>query len=171
MSRESSSQQGSSRARSIWNSRRGERTNAVTDRRRPGHANEECTSKGGVMVEPVPYVFDRLKRNYAHRSDLILVNAAITSYDGTSSFYCIEETSDALPAWYDQVGSFTLNTILDDWSEKMIPDLRERIKVINVSCLTFESLLTQAVLPVLEPDFYQTSAHLGERCGSWSGLP
>ena len=103
----------------------------------------QASAWSGVMVEPVPYVFDRLRRNYAHRADLSLVNVAVSNHDGSSSFYFLAESSEPLPEWYDQVGSFTLDTILDDWSEKMIPDLRDRIRSITVPCVTFESLCEQ----------------------------
>lgn len=94
---------------------------------------------GGVLIEPVPFVFERLRRNYGHR-DLVPVNAAISGHDGFTDFYCLAETSDPLPTWYDQLGSFTLETLFDKWTEKLIPDLRERIIIITVPCLTFESL-------------------------------
>jgi FkbM family methyltransferase len=94
----------------------------------------------GIMVEPVPYVFDRLKRNYQHRDDLVLVNAAVSNHDGFSDFHCLAESRDSLPEWYDQLGSFTLHSNLDSWVEEIMPDIRERIISIKVPCTTFETL-------------------------------
>jgi FkbM family methyltransferase len=94
----------------------------------------------GILIEPVPYVFERLRRTYQHRDDLVLVNAAITNHDGTSDFFCLAESYDRLPEWYDQLGSFTLHRNLDSWVEQVVPDIRDRIISIKVPCATFETL-------------------------------
>ncbi|TDC85525.1 FkbM family methyltransferase [Micromonospora sp. KC606] len=94
----------------------------------------------GIMVEPVPYVFERLTSNYGDRAGLNLVNTAVTDHDGVSDFYCLGESADPLPEWYDQLGSFTLESMLDSWIQQVIPDIRDRIITITVPCATFESL-------------------------------
>ncbi|MEE4488998.1 FkbM family methyltransferase [Streptomyces sp. BE230] len=113
----------------------------------------------GVLVEPVPYVFKRLTHTYAHRPDLILVNAAVSSREGSATFYYLEETTDALPVWYDQVGSFMLETILDTWSERMIPDLRERIRETEVNCLTFTTLCERSDVARVDVIHMDTEGH------------
>src|SRR4051812_21742835 len=40
----------------------------------------------GAMVEPVPYVFARLARNYAGIERVALLNAAVGERDGRASF-------------------------------------------------------------------------------------
>lgn len=125
----------------------------------PLHHFVEESGWSGVLVEPVPYVFKRLQHTYAHRPDLVLVNAAISGHEGTATFYFLEESADALPIWYDQVGSFSLETILDDWSKKMIPDLRDRIRETEVECLTFTSLCAQSDVTRIDVIHIDTEGH------------
>ena len=41
----------------------------------------------GVMVEPVPHLFDRLRRNYDSTDRVVCENAAISRADGRRPFY------------------------------------------------------------------------------------
>jgi FkbM family methyltransferase len=92
----------------------------------------------GLMVEPVPYVFQRLQANYRSRPGLILINAAIGPRDGVADFFSVAESSEDLPDWYDQIGSWSMEHILKH--EGSIPGLRDRIVSLSVPSLTFESL-------------------------------
>jgi FkbM family methyltransferase len=96
----------------------------------------------GLMVEPVPYVFERLRRNYADRHRVTLENAAIGDRDGRHAFYHLREADpgerDRLPSWYDGIGSLSRANVLAH--RRHIPDIDERIVRSEVPCLTFESL-------------------------------
>jgi len=92
----------------------------------------------GILIEPVPYVFERLQRNTRGRSNLTLENVAIGAEDGTADFYCVAKTDEPLPEWYDQLGSFRLDNILKH--EPYIPGLRARVLTLKVPVLSFESL-------------------------------
>ena len=45
----------------------------------------------GIMVEPVPYVFERLRRNYAGTKSISFENAAIADHDGQLPFFHLAE--------------------------------------------------------------------------------
>jgi len=93
----------------------------------------------GIMVEPVPYVFARLERNYAGQPGIVTDNVAVAERDGTLPFYHLAESGDTrLPAWYDAVGSFRRDAVLSHARE--IPDVAERIRTAEVRALTFDSL-------------------------------
>ena len=49
----------------------------------------------GLMVEPVPYVFDRLQSNYGDLDRVTLVNVAIADRDGRLPFYHLREAGDS----------------------------------------------------------------------------
>lgn len=108
----------------------------------------------GIMVEPVPYVFDRLCRNYGHLRGLTFENVAIAEADGTRDFYYVRESAEAgLPPWYDQLGSFSLETVLKH--AEQIPGLRDRVVHQPVACRTFASLTRQhgvGIFDVLQID-------------------
>lgn len=66
----------------------------------------------GICIEPVPYLFDRLKQNYAHRDGLIFENVAVSATAGVQPFYHVSVgAGDALglplPHWFEGLGSFS----------------------------------------------------------------
>ena len=99
----------------------------------------------GIMVEPVPYVFERLRRNYGDQGRIALENAAIARSDGELPFYYVRDASPderaSLPGWYDAIGSFSREAILSH--ERHIPDIADRIVEARVPALTFASLLAR----------------------------
>jgi FkbM family methyltransferase len=96
----------------------------------------------GVMVEPVPYVFERLRENYGSVGRVELENAAIADRDGPLPFYYLRPPahgeSDALPSWYDGIGSFSREVVMSHADH--IPDIESRIVRADVPTMTFESL-------------------------------
>ncbi len=70
----------------------------------------------GVLVEPVPYICDRLHSVFRNESRFVIENIAISSQEGEKVFYFLRpEVKDVfpdLPVWYDQIGSFDRNHIL-----------------------------------------------------------
>ena len=96
----------------------------------------------GILVEPVPYIFARLKENYAGIDRLTLANVAIADRDGELPFYHLVEEEDpvssGLPEWYDGTGSFSRDALLKHRHE--IPDVEERIVQTAVPTLTLTSL-------------------------------
>lgn len=95
----------------------------------------------GVMVEPVPYVFERLRRNYGSIDRVELENAAIADRDGSLPFYYLrppEPDEHGLPSWYDGIGSFSRDVVAGHAAH--IPDIESRIVQAEVPAMTFESL-------------------------------
>lgn len=99
----------------------------------------------GVMVEPVPYVFERLLSNYAGVPGVTMENSAIGESDGWSRFYHLAPSQDyerdGLPQWYDGIGSFSRDAVLAHG--RLIPDIDSRLVETEVPCLTFDSLLAK----------------------------
>lgn len=96
----------------------------------------------GVMVEPVPYVFQRLKHNYGAVPGVGLENSAIAARDGVLPFFHLrdadEEERGTLPDWYDGIGSLSREAILGHRGQ--IPDIEARLVRREVTALTFASL-------------------------------
>ena len=73
---------------------------------------------------------------------MALENAAIADRDGQLPFYHLREAEDhvaaGLPRWYDGIGSFSKEAVLNHAS--LVPDLEDRLTCVKVPCLTFESL-------------------------------
>lgn len=115
----------------------------------------------GVMVEPVPYVFARLRANYAAVEGVALENAAIAGRDGPLPFFHLRDADAAeratLPDWYDGVGSFDRHAILSHAPQ--IPDVAERIVEVEVPALTFASLCTRHGIEALDLLVIDTEGH------------
>jgi FkbM family methyltransferase len=106
----------------------------------------------GIMVEPVPYVFERLRRGYGGHERIALENAAIGERDGVLPFFHVRDASaeerERLPDWYDGIGSFSRAALLGHAAE--IPDIEQRIVRTEVTTLTFESLCRRHGVDSLE---------------------
>jgi len=94
----------------------------------------------GLVVEPVPYLFDRLKATYAAKEGIISANVAIVSHPTESDFYFVREEANKileLPGWYDQIGSFSRDHIIKHFGEKIRPFIEAR----RVQQLRLDTLL------------------------------
>ena len=115
----------------------------------------------GIMVEPVPYVFERLRRNYEGLGRIALENVAIADTDGTLPFYHLAEAGPGedggLPHWYDGIGSFSRDTVLGH--AEHIPDIEKRLVCTEVPCLTFDSLLARHGLDRIDLVLIDTEGH------------
>jgi FkbM family methyltransferase len=91
----------------------------------------------GIKVEPVSYIFEKLKVNFEGFPTITLENSAVAKENNSQTFYYLKQDKNA-PEWYSQLGSFSLPTLLKhaEW----IPDLQERLVDRIVPCLTFEAL-------------------------------
>lgn len=94
-----------------------------------------------LFVEPVPYLFARLRANYGNDGRFTFENAAIN--DGKkSTFYWVDESArnalPDLPDWYDQLGSFDRNHIT-----RHIPELSQFIRGEEINGITLAGLLAK----------------------------
>jgi len=65
----------------------------------------------GIAVEPVPYVFEQLQRNYAHLDGVILENAAVS--DRQESFWYVEQGSGTIDYIAQGMGSLDKERLLE----------------------------------------------------------
>ena len=65
----------------------------------------------GVMVEPVPWLYERLRENYKTQLGVAFENAAIAGVDAPVPFYYVPPVENRLwgdgPIWSDVVGSLS----------------------------------------------------------------
>lgn len=115
----------------------------------------------GVMVEPVPYVFERLRRNYGMIDRVALENAALGDHDGSVPFYHLAPVADrageGLPEWYDGIGSLSRAAVLGHAA--MIPDIEQRVVETEVPSLTFETLCARHAIGAVDLILIDTEGH------------
>jgi len=94
----------------------------------------------GVLIEPVKYLFEKLKANYPDHLLIEFENVAIASEEGFRDFYRLRQEEGAnLPEWYEQLGSFRKDVVLKH--KEQIPDIEKYLITDQVECITFASLL------------------------------
>jgi FkbM family methyltransferase len=95
----------------------------------------------GILVEPVPYLFDQLKSNYiGFHHKLIFENSAIAYENGTLKFYRLKKCDlPGLPVWYDQLGSFKKEVVLKH--RNLVPYFDELFIEDEVNAITFNDLI------------------------------
>jgi FkbM family methyltransferase len=97
----------------------------------------------GIMVEPVPYVFARLQNRYRTNHRLVLENVAIADEEGPREFHFLAQSgrADAVWKWYDHLGSLKRDVVLSH--DHLISDIGDRIRSIEVRCITFDTLCSR----------------------------
>jgi FkbM family methyltransferase len=96
----------------------------------------------GILIEPVPFLFERLMNNYSNSKRFIFENVAIGERRGTSMFHYVSESAiselgDDLPYWYNQLGSFSRGHILKHLNGKLEPFIVEQ----EVRCFPLADVL------------------------------
>jgi FkbM family methyltransferase len=97
----------------------------------------------GIFIEPVPYLFQKLKLTYKNSSRFIFENVAISSESRRQKFFYIQELDKVnlnLPEWIDQLGSFDKKHILKHIAEFDIEHLEKYIIEDIIDCATFEEI-------------------------------
>ena len=96
----------------------------------------------GIMIEPLPFIFRRLRARYANLDGLIFENVAIDKQAGQRSFYHLRDDDDpALPPWYDQLGSFLKENVFKH--ADLLPDMEQRIVETPVQCASLDQLINK----------------------------
>lgn len=111
----------------------------------------------GVLIEPVPHLYDKLVERYKNNHHIECKNIALSDHEGTAKFYFLDVSGDEnLPSWADEVGSFHLDIIK---KHKAIPNLEERIRSIDVKTQTFEKMLDETKLSKVDLILIDTEGH------------
>src|SRR3990172_11007463 len=111
-----------------------------------------------LFVEPVPYLFERLKLNYGLSGRFKYENAAIN--DGsTCNFYWVGEEAGHellnLPRWWDQLASFDKEHILRHLDGRLGPYIRTTV----LNGLTLNQLIDKHDLNRIDLLYIDTEGH------------
>ncbi len=91
----------------------------------------------GIMLEPQPIPYQKLKEEYKDRNNLIIVNAALSDMEGKTHLFILE--GDTLPEWSKGMASFNKQNILKHTN--LIENLESYIKKIEIDTITFQNML------------------------------
>lgn len=95
----------------------------------------------GILVEPVSYLFNKLKANYATNAGrLHFENGAIAAQNGEMNFYYLKESENPdIPWFYNQIGSFMEDIVMKH--RELIPGFDDLLIKESVSTIKFCDLL------------------------------
>ena len=96
------------------------------------------TNWTGLLIEPVPYCFDRLKLSFQDSRRFRLEQVAIGAAADQINFYYVDPKANQnlpdLPTWFDQLGSFERNHIVKHLDGALEPFIIEcKVQVLPLS--------------------------------------
>jgi len=114
-------------------------------------ANDGCTNDpvhkyvrkygwSGMLVEPIPSVFERLAETYRGVPNVSLENCAVAHADGMVSLYRVRADA-GLPAYTQELASFDKRVILKQ--RRTVPGIARHIVTIEVPARSIRSLFEQ----------------------------
>lgn len=88
----------------------------------------------GLLIEPVPYCFERLRSTFHDDRRFYLEQVAVGTPAGEATFYYVDskarESVPNLPVWFDQLGSFDKSHIAKHLNGALVPFIVEcKVKV------------------------------------------
>lgn len=103
----------------------------------------------GILVEPVPDIFDRLKQNYDGQEGLSFSNHAITDFEGEIELLRMDP--EVVERGLLQPGALGISTIMPEksaFTTKFIPEdhqwiVRQYQRSLNVPCMRLSTLLKE----------------------------
>ena len=91
-------------------------------------SRQQCKA---LLIEPVPYLFERLRRNYSHVPGCVPLNVAIGPVLGSASIYYIDpdakKSFPELPPYFEELASFDKSKITSILGDRAASLLRERV--------------------------------------------
>jgi FkbM family methyltransferase len=101
----------------------------------------------GVLVEPIPRLFERLKENYAGTPGLEFANLAISSEPGTITMFTVG-TRPGDPDWAEQLASLDRSVVMKH--AYALPDLEGRIVPVEVASVRLPDLIASHGLETVD---------------------
>jgi FkbM family methyltransferase len=97
----------------------------------------------GILIEPVKYLFEKLKENYkGYENQLHFENVAISKQNGKQKFYSLKKTDNpSVPFWAEGLGSFNKEVILKH--KIYIPQIEELLIEQELETITLANLQTK----------------------------
>ena len=107
-----------------------------------------------ILIEPVPYLFEQLSNNYKNKKNIILLNIAISNYEGNLDLYVPSEKNNfnQLPSWANQLASVNENHLTEH-----IPGLI--VDKITVECKTINQVIKEYNICNIDSIYIDTEGH------------
>lgn len=104
----------------------------------PLNATVRARGWTGLLVEPLPRLFEELMANYADVPGLQFENVAVGEAEGEATIYTVSPRPGD-PEWVDQIASLDRDVVLGH--AYALPDLDDRIVPVTVACVPISTLV------------------------------
>lgn len=104
----------------------------------PIHGHVMARDWSGVVVEPLPDLFERLEATYRGVPRVRAIRAAVSATSGITTIYRVEGHLADDPPWADQLASFDREVIMKH--SHAVRNLSERVKPVDVPTITWDDL-------------------------------
>jgi FkbM family methyltransferase len=108
----------------------------------PIHELVQKHSLSGLLVEPLPDLFERLKVNYADQPRVAFERCAIGREDGEASLYRVRADAP-FPHWAHSIASFSRSHLIHqlNGNKSDVSNVEKFVEQVKVPCLTLLTLL------------------------------
>ena len=115
------------------------------------------TRWSGLLVEPVPHLYERLAERYDDRPGVRLERAAVSTHDGEAPLFRLRSAPGETPEWFDQLGTLNREVLLKHRSS--VPDLESLLVEERVPTVRLETLLARHSVSRLDLLVIDTEGH------------
>ena len=111
----------------------------------------EYTNKKTLLVEPVPYNYETLEKEYTNYPNILICRNAILDEVKKDNFYYVKKDSISKLGkhWASQIGSFDKNHILNH-KNKRFNIQNEDIQIAEVEFITFNDLVKKYLIKSID---------------------
>jgi FkbM family methyltransferase len=99
------------------------------------------THWSGLLVEPVPYLYEALVARYRDRPDVRVERAAISARDGEAPFFRLRSVPGETPEWFNQLATLDRAVLLKHGSS--IPEIESLLIEERVPTVRLDTLLAR----------------------------
>ena len=95
----------------------------------------------GLLVEPVPHLYEMLVSRYCDRPGVRIERAAVSTYDGETPLYRLRTVPGESPEWFDQLSTLNREVLLKHRAS--IPEIDSLLVEERVPAVRLDTLLAR----------------------------
>ena len=99
------------------------------------------TRWSGLLVEPVPYLYQMLAARYHNRPEVRVERAAVSTTDGEAPFFRLRQVPGETPEWFNQLATLDRSVLLKHRSS--IPEIESLLIEERVPTVRLDTLLAR----------------------------
>ena len=111
----------------------------------------------GLLVEPVPHLYEALATHYRDRPGIRMERAAVSTQDGEAPLYRLRSVPGKTPQWFDQLASLNREVLLKNRSA--IPDIESLLIEEPVPTVRLDTLLARHSISRIDLFVIDTEGH------------